>query len=78
MRPVTDLADMYGDIGVFGCGGDGELEGDEKDVEKKGGNGIRTGCHWKREISGTWIKSHWPAVYLKLGFMMRSSIAPLG
>ena len=27
---------MYGDIGVFGCGGDGELKGDEREERKKG------------------------------------------
>ena len=38
----------------------------------------RTGCHWNADTSGTWMNSHWPAVYLKLGLLMRSSIAPLG
>ena len=36
MGPVTDLTDVYGDIGITGSGRDGELEGDERDVEKMG------------------------------------------
>jgi len=37
VRPVTDLADVYRDVGVFGCRGDGELKEDEGEAGKRGG-----------------------------------------
>lgn len=36
------------------------------------------GCHWNLDTSGTWTKSHDPALYLKLGLMILNSMAPEG
>lgn len=74
--PIADLTDVDGDVGILGGRGDGELKQNVSRIPVPMPSSRPTGCHCKPEISGTWMNNHWPATYLKLGLIIRSSMAP--
>lgn len=74
--PVADLTDVNGDVGVLRRRRDGKLGAAVSQRCRSKRVPALTGCHCRPEISGTWMNNHWPATYLKLGLMIRSSMAP--
>ena len=76
ISPVSDLTDVDRDVRVLRRRGDSELNMIDQRTSYGHGRWGHTGCHWKPEMSGTWMNNHWPATYLKLGLIIRSSMAP--